>query len=164
MNEKYFIIRANGWYICCVKGTEEELTKFLQSVGTTIVGKETIYHQDMCLVYREKITTETDAIGYNDKVFNDLWNDISEKLSNVNKRGFSYQEYSLKENIKGICGDIPLKSDCIDILVSDGEEYELPSNVFCAKRTFSKFSDIDIEYFCRNVSNCTHIRIQTNND
>lgn len=164
MNDKYFIIRANGWYICCVKGTEEELTKFLQSVGTTIVSKETIHHQDMCLVYREKITTETDAIGYNDKVFNDLWNDISEKLSNVNKRGFSYQEYSLKENIKSICRDVPLKSDCIDILVSDGEEYELPSNVFCAKRTFSKFSDIDIEYFCRNVSNCGHIRIQTNNN
>ena len=164
MNEKYFIIRANEWCICWIKGTEEELTKFLQSVGTTIVSKETIHHQDMCLVYREKITTETDAIGYNDKVFNDLWNDISEKLSKINKRGFSYQECSLKENIKSICRDVPLKSDCIDILVSDGEEYDLPSNVFCGRRTFSKFSDINIEYFCREVYNCAHIRIQTNND
>ena len=164
MNEKYFIIRANRWHICWVKGTEEELTKFLQSVGTTIVSKETIHHQDMCLVYREKITTETDAIGYNDKVFNDLWNDISEKLSKINKRGFSYYECSLKENLKSICRDIPLKSDCIDILVSDGEEYELPSNVFCGRRTFIKFSDIDIECFCLNVSNCAYIEIQTNND
>lgn len=164
MNEKYFIIRANRWHICWVKGTEEELTKFLQSVGTTIVGKEVIHHEDMHLVYREKITTETDAIGYNDEVFNDLWNDISEKLSKINKRGFSYYEYSLKENLKNICRDIPLKSDCIDILVSDGEEYELPSNVFCGRRTFSKFSDIDIEYFCLEVYNCAHIDIQTNND
>lgn len=164
MNEKYFIIRANRWYICCVKGTEEELNKFLQSVGTTIISKETIQYQDMCLVYREKITTETDAIGYNDEVFNDLWNDISEKLSKVNERGFSYQKYSLKENIKSICRDIPLKSDCIDVLVSDGEEYEWPSNVFCDRRTFSKFSDINIEYFCREVYNCAYIDIQTNND
>lgn len=164
MKEKYFIIRANEWCICWVKGTEEELNKFLQSVGTTIIGKESIYHEDMHLVYREKITTQTDGIGYNEEVFNDLWKDISEKLSKVNKRGFSYQEYSLKENIKRICRDVPLKSDCIDILVSDGEEYELPSNVFCGRRSFCKFSDIDIECFCLNVSNCAHIEIQTNND
>lgn len=164
MNEKYFIIRANGWHICWVKGTEEELTKFLQSVGTTIINKESIYHEDMHLVYREKITTETDAIGYNEELFKDLWNDISEKLSKVNKRGFSYSEYSLKENIKRICRDVPLKSDCIDILVSDGEEYELPSGYFCGRRTFSKFTDIEIEYFCLEVYNCAHIEIQTNND
>lgn len=164
MKEKYFIIRANRWHICWVKGTEEELAKFLQSVGTTIVSKETIRHEDMRLVYREKITTQTDAIGYNAEVFNDLWNDISEKLSKINKRGFSYYECSLKENIKSICIDVPLKSDCIDILVSDGEEYELPSNVFCGRRTFSKFSDIDIEDFCTCVHNCAHIDIQTNND
>lgn len=164
MNEKYFIIRANRWYICWVKGTEEELTKFLQSVGTTIVSKETIHHEDMRLVYREKITTQTDAIGYNKELFNDLWNDISEKLSKINKRGFSYRESSLKEDIKSICRDVPLKSDCIDILVSDGEEYELPSNVFCGRRTFSKFSDINIEYFCREVYNCAYINIQTNNN
>lgn len=164
MNEKYFIIRANGWHICWVKGTEEELTKFLQSVGTTIISKESIYHEDMHLVYREKITTETDAIGYNDEVFNDLWNDISEKLSKINKRGFSYREYSLKENIRSICRDVPLKSDCIDILVSDGEEYELPSNVFCGRRTFSNFTDIVIEEFCNYVYNCAHIQLQTNND
>ena len=163
MNEKYFIIRANGWYICCVKGTEEELNKFLQSVGTTIISKEAIYHEDRYLVYREKITTETDAIGYNEELFNDLWNNISEKLSKINKRGFSYREYSLKEDIKSICRDVPLKSDCIDILVSDGEEYEWPSNVFCDRRTFSKFSDINIEYFCREVYNCAYIDIQTNN-
>ena len=164
MNEKYFIIRANRWYICWVKGTEEELTKFLQSVGTTIISKETIQYQDMRLVYREKITTQTDAIGYNEEVFNDLWNHISEKLSKVNKREFSYREYSLKEDIKSICRDISLKSNCIDILVSDGEEHELPSNVLCARRTFSRFSDIDIEYFCNAVRNCANIQIQTNNN
>ena len=164
MNEKYFIIRANRWYICCVKGTEEELTKFLQSVGTTIVSKETIHHEDMRLVYREKITTQTDAIGYNEELFNDLWNNISEKLSKINKRGFSYREYSLKEDIKSICRDVPLKSDCIDILVSDGEEYELPSNVFCGRRHFYRFSEIVFEDFCKYVYECAHILIQTNND
>lgn len=164
MKEKYFIIRANEWHLCWVKGTEEELTKFLQSVGTTIIGKETIYHEDMHLVYREKITTETDAIGYNDEVFNDLWNDISEKLSKINKRGFSYYECSLKENLKSICRDIPLKSDCIDILVSDGEEYELPSNVFCGRRHFYRFSEIVFEDFCKYVYECAHIDIQTNNN
>lgn len=158
----YFIIRAKEWYVCTIRGTFKELESFLASIGSKIVEEQEVYHEDLRLVYRKRIVTETNALGYNESLYDELYSELSSRLSSINKRAFAINEDRLEMALHDICSDVPIKTDRIDILVSDGEEYQLPPNHYCTRRTFFKFSDIDLPSFCRFVRDHAYVDIMLN--
>ena len=164
MKDLYFIVRVKGWYICFVHGTMEELEGFLKSIGSKITEIQDIHHEDMHLVYRKCVVTETDAIGFDAALFESLKAEISDKLSSINKRAYGFNSGNIERAIRDVCDDLPIKSDKIDVLVSDGEEYELPPYHFCGRRTFYKFSDVSLYDFRMAVSNLTCIKLRNEND
>jgi len=157
--EKYFIIKANRWCLCWIKGTMEELESFLSSIGSKIVRIDNVYEEDMHLIYREKIVTETDAVGFSKDTYNRLYGEIEKLLSSVNERAFNFNKGNIEVAIHDCCKDLPIKTDRVEILASDGEEYELPPNHFCARRTFYRFSDIDVNEFRHSVRECAYVQL-----
>lgn len=145
--EKYFIIRTCSWPICSVCGTMQQLEKLLASFGSKIVDTQEIYYEDLCLVYRQRIMTETDILGFNeimyealeDEVYDKLsyWS-VSHKLNHPNVEVPYYHRKDIKQPLFNICNNL---SDKLDILVSDGEEYKVPLKHRNFRRTFRRFSN-----------------------
>jgi len=157
--EKYFIIRANEWCLYWIKGTIKDLELFLKSLNINIKTYKSINYHDMHLIYNQKIITEVTALGYNSDLYEELKKEISTRLININREAYSWHKDKLEDTLHAVCDHVPVKSNRIDILVSDGKEYELPPNHFCGRRTFIKFSDVDLAEFKRRVRDVGYIEL-----
>lgn len=147
--EKYFILRAKEWHMCYIRGTMEELERFLCSVGAEMTKSEDIDYFDFGLVYRKRICTKINAIGYDKEKAESAFEQIKNTLSEGDARELSIHLNELELAVHKIYSNMPIKSDRFDILVSEGEKRTIPNHHFIGGRTFHKFSDIDVKDFWR---------------
>ncbi len=158
----YFIVRVLDWHVMHVRDTMDNLEKFLASISSKIVGEKEISYEDAHYMYRKELITETDAIGFDEKLFETLKNEISDRLSKINERAYLFGASEIERVLKNVCSGVQIKTNRINILVSDGEKFEYPENHFVCYRSYTMFSEMPLDIITSYADSIGNIGIILN--
>lgn len=138
--DKYFILKIKGWTKGFFKGTTEELSERLESLGikTTKIVKTNV--NDLGYNYNLRIETKVKVLGYDAKCFESICKEV-EKIIGAPVDGGLREELRIasKETVTR-----EMESDAIYILSSDGKP-RTDSARYLGRREFLSLSELTKE-------------------
>lgn len=138
--DNYFILRIKGWTMGFFKGTTEELSERLESLGikTTKIVKTNV--NDLAYNYNLGIETKVKVLGYDAKYFESLCKEVEKIIGEP-------VDFGLREELriatkKKVTRE--MESDAIYILSSDGKP-RTDSVSYIGRREFLSLSEFTKE-------------------